>query len=100
MFFVLLLLMALGDVLWCRVALQQRRVWVRWPATTFGVMQFTGKAAIIFSRGGPPLDEATPRSLHSTILAWHLVLADEALAKLPDAIATPARVLLYHPSSA
>ena len=74
MFFVLLFLMALGDVLWCRAALQQRRAWVRWIATTFGVGQFMGMAAIIFSRGGPPLDEAIPRWLHSTILTWHLVI--------------------------
>jgi hypothetical protein len=73
-FYALLFLMALGDVLWCRAALRQPHRWVRWTAATFGVVQFMGMAAILFSRGGPPLDEAIPRWMHSIILAWHLVI--------------------------
>lgn len=74
MFYVLLFLMVVGDVLWCRASLRRPLRWVRWIITAFGVMQLMGLCAIISSRGGPPLDEAIPRWLHSTILAWHLVV--------------------------
>ncbi len=74
MFFVILSFMALGDVLWCIAAWRRRPSWIRWTAVAFGAVQSLGLAAILLSRGGPPLDEAIPRWLHSTILTWHLVI--------------------------
>lgn len=73
-FYTILSLMLLGDVLWCSAAFRFRPGWIRRIVLTFGVVQILGLAAIIFSRGGPPMDEAIPRWMHSTILTWHLVI--------------------------
>jgi predicted MPP superfamily phosphohydrolase len=74
-FIILLTLMALGDLLWCRAALKQPRRWMRWTGGTFGALQFIGLAVILSSRGGgAPMDEAMPRWLHSMIIFWHLVV--------------------------
>lgn len=73
-FIIVLTLMALGDLLWCRDALRQPRRWMRWAGATFGALQFIGLAVIFFSRGGAPMDEAMPRWLHSMILFWHLIV--------------------------
>ena len=74
MFFVIISLMALGDVVWCFTALNLRKRWVRWCVATFGAVQFLGLIAMIISRKGSPLDDLIPRWVYSTIIAWHLVI--------------------------
>lgn len=74
LFITLLILMAAGDLLWCRDALRRPQRWIRWTGTSFGVLQLAGLAAILSSREGMPLDEAMPRPLHSMILSWHLII--------------------------
>jgi predicted MPP superfamily phosphohydrolase len=73
-FIILLVLMATGDLLWCREALRRPQRWARWIGTTFGVLQFAGLAAILSSRQGLNLEEAIPRPLHSMIISWHLIV--------------------------
>jgi len=73
-FIILLTLMALGDVLWCRNALRQPRRWMRRVGVAFGAVQFFGLGVILFSRVGTPLEEAMPRWLHSMIIFWHLIV--------------------------
>ena len=73
-FIILLILMAVGDLLWCRQSLRQPRRWMRWIGGVFGAMQFAGLAMILFSRGSVGLEELLPRPLHSMILAWHVVI--------------------------
>jgi len=104
-FIILLSLMALGDLLWCRDALRQRIRWMRWLGVSFGAMQFAGLVAILSSRTGVSLEEAIPRPVNSMILAWHLVVllpwlalrSAQGLVRLARKIAslirkTPARV--------
>lgn len=73
-FIFLLIFMAAGDLLWCRRALQQKRLWMRWLAFAFGVLQFSGLVMILSSRGNVAPEEILPRPLHSMILAWHVVV--------------------------
>jgi len=74
-FLIILALLALGDILWCRSALRQPQRWARWLGTGFGVLQILGLGVLISSRAMEhPLDEALPRPLHSMILFWHLAV--------------------------
>jgi predicted MPP superfamily phosphohydrolase len=73
-FIILLVLMATGDLLWCRDALGRPQRWARWIGGTFGVLQFAGLAVILSSREGVTLEDAMPRPLHSMILFWHLIV--------------------------
>ena len=73
-FIILLTLMAVGDLLWCRDALRRPRRWMRWVGGIFGALQFIGLAMILASRGGVALEEAIPRPLHSMIIFWHLLV--------------------------
>ena len=73
-FIILLTLMAVGDLLWCRDALRQPKPWMRWVAWGFGALQIAGLAIILSSRGGVTLEKLLPRPVHSMIIAWHLLV--------------------------
>lgn len=73
-FIILLTLMAVGDLLWCRDALRQPKRWMRWVAGVFGALQIAGLAIILSSRGGVTLEKLLPRPVHSMIIAWHLLV--------------------------
>ena len=73
-FIILLTLMAVGDLLWCRDALRQPRRWMRWVGGIFGALQFAGLAMVLSSRGGVTLENFLPRPVHSMIVSWHLLV--------------------------
>ena len=73
-FIILLTLMAVGDLLWCRDALRQAKRWARWTGAIFGALQFAGLVMILSSRGGVTLENVLPRPVHSIIISWHVLV--------------------------